>query len=703
MLRLYLFIVVVFIFQTSLSQEYRLEYLEVNTTADDFSAFELDGEVWFCSDRRVDPLVYKGDLQGEEPVKWFSLSNDNNALQLPSTLRGWQHVGPAVWDQAREELIFTGVHNANRKDTVFNALYAMHRSAEGWSQPEALFSNPKWNDAHPALSPDGRYLIFASDRPGGHGQSDLYVSKRTEHGWSTPSNLGASINSSGAEYFPALDHRGWLHFATNREGGTGGMDLWLSYPVAEGWSPPQPVPGVNTKQDEFAMSFLTDGSGILSSNRKGKDADLYRFEAIMPTFQDCRYSAPEPTCYLIEETEIVHADTLPVYYEWEYGDGSTARGLSNEHCFPGTGRYDVALNIYDTLTGARFARVSELTVEIPLAEIPFIEAPDTVELYEEVLFTVDDRELTNMRIGDHYWESGDGRYARGQVGGFSYSAPGRYEVMLGVLSVPKAGVFERRCVTKDIVVIDPKDPELNLGEAIRKPNHPALSRGNKNHKGDEFYFVEFHKSNWQMALNDPFFEDVPYEITERYTSDDSLFHYSVGESESLSELIATQREMKAAGYDDALIQEAGDADFEASVEKRGRYYTDEEKIEMNRYVGELADIRFDVNSSDIASESRTNLDRIAELMLSDETLLLVIEAHTDDQGDDAYNQILSEERAQAVVDYLSNAGVAGDRMQAAGYGNTRPIADNSTAHGRSLNRRVGFRLVFTDESAKPKP
>lgn len=700
--RLYLYVLSLFLAQNTFAQLYRLEYINANTAADDFSVFELDGEVWFCSDRRVDPLVYKSDLQGEEPVKWFALDGSPDNIELPAGIRGWQHVGPAVWDSQRNELIFTGVQSPKRQDTTFNALYAMRRGEDGWEVPVALFDDHNWNDAHPTLSADGRYLIFASDRPGGHGRSDLYVCARLGEGWSAPSNLGRTINSVSAEYFPAIDHRGWLHFASDREGGKGGMDLWLSYPEEEGWSSPQPVPTVNTRHDEFAMHFLSDGSGIMCSNRKGNDADLYRFEVVMPEFEQCRQSAPEPTCYLIEETEIVHADTLPVYYEWEYGDGTTARGLSNEHCFPGIGRYEVALNIYDTLTGARFARVSELMVEILPADIPFIASPDTVELYEEVMFKVDDRELHSLHMGDHYWASGDGRYARGAMGAFSYSAPGRYEVTLGVLSVPTDGIFEKRCVTKEIVVVDPKNPELVMSEADASPKHPALLRGKKKHKGDELYFVEFHRSNWQLALNDPFFEHVPYEITERYTAEDSLFHYSVGESESLSELMTTQREMKAAGYDDALIQETGGADFEASVEKRGRYYTDEEKVEMNRYVDKLADIRFDVNSSAIARESQANLDRIAELLQSDEALLLVIEAHTDDQGDEAYNLQLSEERAQSVVGYLTEAGVEHHRMQATGYGNTRPIADNTTDAGRSLNRRVGFRLVFTDESAKPK-
>jgi outer membrane protein OmpA-like peptidoglycan-associated protein len=67
----------------------------------------------------------------------------------------------------------------------------------------------------------------------------------------------------------------------------------------------------------------------------------------------------------------------------------------------------------------------------------------------------------------------------------------------------------------------------------------------------------------------------------------------------------------------------------------------------------------------------------------------VVEGHTDSVGSDAYNQTLSERRANAVRDVLVNQyGVGSDRVNAAGYGETRPVADNASADGRAVNRRV---------------
>ena len=70
---------------------------------------------------------------------------------------------------------------------------------------------------------------------------------------------------------------------------------------------------------------------------------------------------------------------------------------------------------------------------------------------------------------------------------------------------------------------------------------------------------------------------------------------------------------------------------------------------------------------------------------------MAIEGHTDSLGDDEYNQDLSERRAQSVVDFLTDAGVDPSRLQAVGYGESDPVADNATEAGRRENRRVKIR------------
>jgi outer membrane protein OmpA-like peptidoglycan-associated protein len=86
--------------------------------------------------------------------------------------------------------------------------------------------------------------------------------------------------------------------------------------------------------------------------------------------------------------------------------------------------------------------------------------------------------------------------------------------------------------------------------------------------------------------------------------------------------------------------------------------------------------------------ARERLARISGIVLAYPDLKLAIEGHTDSIGSDEMNQRLSEKRAATVRDYLVNSAVPINNVMAAGFGKTRPIADNQTAAGRKLNRRV---------------
>jgi outer membrane protein OmpA-like peptidoglycan-associated protein len=102
----------------------------------------------------------------------------------------------------------------------------------------------------------------------------------------------------------------------------------------------------------------------------------------------------------------------------------------------------------------------------------------------------------------------------------------------------------------------------------------------------------------------------------------------------------------------------------------------------------LYGIRFDSGKDVIRPESDPTLAEVAALLKQDPALRLLVEGHTDATNTDAYNLELSERRAQAVVAALVKRGADGARLQAKGFGKSRPVADNATAQGRALNRRV---------------
>jgi outer membrane protein OmpA-like peptidoglycan-associated protein len=102
----------------------------------------------------------------------------------------------------------------------------------------------------------------------------------------------------------------------------------------------------------------------------------------------------------------------------------------------------------------------------------------------------------------------------------------------------------------------------------------------------------------------------------------------------------------------------------------------------------LYGIRFDSSSAVPRPESAATLQQLLDLLRARPTLGLVVEGHTDSQNTEEFNQTLSQNRAKAIVDWLAKNGIAASRLRPVGYGESRPVADNRTAEGRALNRRV---------------
>lgn len=106
---------------------------------------------------------------------------------------------------------------------------------------------------------------------------------------------------------------------------------------------------------------------------------------------------------------------------------------------------------------------------------------------------------------------------------------------------------------------------------------------------------------------------------------------------------------------------------------------------------------FDFDSSKLRPTADAKLTEVVEFAATYSNAQLDVSGHTDSIGTNQYNQKLSERRANAVKAYLLNKGVAADRIVTTGYGEEKPVADNKTAEGRALNRRVEIRSVIKEE------
>jgi OOP family OmpA-OmpF porin len=113
----------------------------------------------------------------------------------------------------------------------------------------------------------------------------------------------------------------------------------------------------------------------------------------------------------------------------------------------------------------------------------------------------------------------------------------------------------------------------------------------------------------------------------------------------------------------------------------------------------LRGVGFATNSATLTPESRPALDAVAADLRKYPRLRVELQGHTDSSGADAYNLDLSQRRAESVRNYLIAQGVPGTQLEARGYGETEPIADNTTAAGRAENRRVAMHVLANPGNA----
>ena len=108
-------------------------------------------------------------------------------------------------------------------------------------------------------------------------------------------------------------------------------------------------------------------------------------------------------------------------------------------------------------------------------------------------------------------------------------------------------------------------------------------------------------------------------------------------------------------------------------------------------------ITFATDSSAVQPQFRPTLDQVSSVLAQYPKTYIDVYGHTDSDGSDAYNQTLSERRAQSVADYLTSHGVQSARIATRGFGETQPIASNETAEGKASNRRVEIKIAPVTE------
>ncbi|MEI6087819.1 MAG: OmpA family protein [Bacteroidota bacterium] len=400
-------------------------------------------------------------------------------------------------------------------------------------------------------SQDGEWILFAGQFSGqGFGNYDIYKSVYTPKGWSEPENLGANINTEFWESSPSLspDNR-VLFFSSNRPGGYGGKDLYVSYRTGEGkWSPAKNMgPAINTKGDELAPFIHPDNQTLYftSDGLLGYGgSDIY----VLRKKSDGDWGVPENIGYPINTIEnegslAVSADGLTAYYA---SDRADSRGDLDLYQFEM--RPDI--RPYRTLFVKGFVTDKQSGKGLP----------SSVELYDN-------------------------------------------------------------------------------------ENNKALMKVQTDEKGE--YFITL-----------PTGRDYTFTVNRK-----GYLFYS-------EQYLLSKKE--------------ADSTYQKNITLQA--------IALNaNFV--FNNILFKNNSYELPSAALIELNKLLQVLNENPSIKLEISGHTDNVGKQEDNLLLSTNRAKAIVTYLNSNGIDNKRLSYKGYGASKPIADNNKEEGRSKNRRTEFTIT----------
>jgi len=277
----------------------------------------------------------------------------------------------------------------------FASIYTSTRSDASWSKPQELVitRDTLSSYAHPAVSPDGKWLYFTSDMPGGLGGLDIWRIAISDHGLGGVENLGAPINTEGDEMFPTFRPNGDLYFSSNGHVGMGGLDIFCAKQdsVSKTWEIENLKYPMNSSGDDFGMTFEgLHNRGYFCTNRgdaRGWD-HIMSFECpeVLQTvkgwvYEKDGYELPEGLVYMVGND----GTNLKLSVK---GDGSFEKEIQPGVDYVFLGTCKGYLNHKEELRIDTSSVSNEYVLQFPLASI---NAP---VLVRNVFYEFDSAELT---------------------------------------------------------------------------------------------------------------------------------------------------------------------------------------------------------------------------------------------------------------------------------------------------------------------
>lgn len=290
-----------------------LSEVRINTANEESSPAFIGDKVGFAFTRSN----FSRDDDTNYDVAYSRVEADNSLSEksdFSSRLNSSFHEGPMSYDAAANVLYFTRTHKETRRirgvdtDTFYlRIMTADLNAAKPVIKPIDL-NVDRYSVCHPALSSDGKTLVYASNQPGGFGGLDLYVAHHDGAGWTAAINAGDRINTAGNEGFPFLLNDTILIFSSQRPGGNGGWDMYASALRNGFWTFPEIMPEpVNSPFDDLGLIVRPNGrSGYFASNRPGGFGvdDIYRFASEKPIFGNADQPSVDVAVHVMDKLSL---------------------------------------------------------------------------------------------------------------------------------------------------------------------------------------------------------------------------------------------------------------------------------------------------------------------------------------------------------------------------------------------------------------
>ena len=488
---------------------------------DEFSPVFYKGGIVFCSDQNDNSLVSYKDEQNRLFKIFYVTKKGRTGWNQPKILAKEITTdfndGPVTFNENGNIMYYS--RNNSIKNFLRNisdtsnklGIYSAELINGIWTSIKPFtYNNLLYSFCTPALSPDGARIYFSSDMPGGIGGMDLYYCDKSNNDWDKPVNLGPVINTPKNESFPFALKYGKLFFASDGHKGFGGKDLFYTQEINGEWITPVHLDSaINSPVDDFGLvSDSTFKNGFFSSNRRKTD-DIYSFNSAPIEFTNCDSIKENNYCFTLYDEQHELIDTIPVTYQWDFGNGIIRFGTEVKHCFPGPGEYSVKLSIIDELTGKAIAEQVEYKVELENIEQAYINSYYVGIADKSISFDGAKIDLKNFRTTDYLWNFGDGFKPGGSSMNMTFKKKGEYTVQLGLLGEKDSlGIIPKTCVMKKIRIYGPWQEfalksEKEEDEANEKTD--SVSKQNKIMQ-IRIYFTDDLSERQKVKIKDAFKE-----------------------------------------------------------------------------------------------------------------------------------------------------------------------------------------------------